>query len=392
MATNSPIGDVSEELASTVKELRSFLDRATEEEKTRGEQSAETKNAIDSIDKRIDELEVSLKRRISEYDARHTGAAGIEDAQSALQLKAFMNMMRKGDERLSAEDMKELKALSVDSGPDGGFLIPDNIQQGIIEILRETGATRELANVETISQGDSLTLNVEDGDYDAGWVSERGTRSATTTGTTLKQTIFAHEMYAAPRATQQVLDDTSYDLEGWIQRKVADKLTRVENAAFVTGNGVGKPFGWADSNRVTTVNSGHATQITADGLIDLVYDLPEFYAANASFQLRRASVKRIRKFKDGQGNYLWSAGFDKTPATILGYAYRENIDVAAEGASALVAGFADWNRFYTILDRKGITTLRDPYTAKPFVEFYTTKRTGGDIVLAEAGRLLKCSA
>lgn len=389
MPTNEQIGNVSEELGAAVTELRGFLDRAASEEKARGEQTAETKAAIEAVDKRIDELEVSLKRRIAEYDARHGGTAGSEDAKNAAELKAFLSWARKGEERL---DEADLKALSVDSGPDGGFLVPENIRDGIIEILRETGATRELSNVETISTGDSLTLNVEDGDYDAGWVSERGSRSATTTGTVLKQTIFAHEMYASPRATQQVLDDSSYDLESWIQQKVGNKLTRVENAAFVTGSGVGQPFGWADSTRVTVVNSGHATQLTADGLIDLVYDLPEFYAANASFQLRRAAVKRIRKFKDGQGNYLWTQGFDKTPATILGYGYRENVDVAAEGANALAVGFADWKRFYTVLDRKGITTLRDPYSAKPFVEFYTTKRTGGDIVLAEAGRLQKCAA
>lgn len=392
MPTNDQIGDVSEQLSSTVTELRSFLDRAVEDEKKYGVQTAETKAAIDNIDKRIDELEVSLKRRIQEYDARHGGTAGIEDAKHALQSKAFLNMMRRGDDRLDGDELKELKALSVDSGPDGGFLVPENIRDGIIEILRETGSNRELCSVETISTGDSITLNVEDGDYDAGWVSERGTRSATTTGTTLKQTIFAHEMYASPRATQQVLDDSNYDLESWIQTKVGNKLTRVENTAFTVGSGVGQAFGWVDSTRVTVVNSGHATQLTADGLIDLVYDLPEFYAANASFQLRRASVKRVRKFKDGQGNYLWAQGFDKTPASILGYGYRENIDVAAEGADAYAVGFADWKAFYTILDRSGITVLRDPYTAKPFVEFYTTKRTGGDIVLAEAGRLQKCAA
>lgn len=391
MPTNEQIGDVSEELGAVVTDLRAFLERGAEERAKFGEESAETKAAIENVDKRIDELEVTLKRRIQEYDARHGGTAGADDAKAAAlaEAKAFLEFARKGEERMAPDDRK---ALSVDSGPDGGFLVPDNIRDGIIEILRETSGTRELANVETISVGDSLTLHIEDGDYDSGWVSERESRPATTTGTTLKQTIFAHEQYAAPRATQQVLDDSAYDLESWIQQKVANKFMRRENTAFTTGSGVGQPFGWADENRVTTVNSGHATQITADGLIDLVYDLPEFYAAAASFQLKRATVKRVRKMKDGQGNYLWTQGFDKTPATILGYGYRENIDMAAEGAGALSVAFADWKRFYTVLDRKGIAVLRDPYTAKPFVEFYTTKRVGGDIVLAEAGRLGKCAA
>ncbi|HEX6956253.1 MAG TPA: phage major capsid protein [Agromyces sp.] len=382
MPTNAQIGDVSEELSATVTELRSFLERAESEEKSRGEQSQETKAAVEAIDARIDELEVSLKRRIQEYDARHNGTAGLDEAKAA-ERKAFVAFMRKGEESMAPEDRK---ALSVDSDPDGGFLVSENVRAGIIEILRETSPIRDLATVETISQGDSLTFHVEVGDFDAGWVSEREARPATNTGTTGKETIYAHEIYAAPRASQQILDDSAYDLESWIQRKVADKFARVENTAFVNGDGEGKPFGILTDDRIATVNSGHASQLTADGLIDLIYDLPEFYAANASFLLKRASLKAIRKFKDSQGQYLWTQGFDKTPATILGYGYREAVDMPTIGAGAKAVIFGDFRRGYVVLDRQQVRVLRDPYTAKPFVEFYTTKRVGGKVVLPEALR------
>jgi HK97 family phage major capsid protein len=233
----------------------------------------------------------------------------------------------------------------------------------------------------------------ENAEFGYGWVTETASRAATTTAGLEKLRIPAHEVYAKPRATQTLLDDSGVNIEGWISERVTDRFARVEAAAFLNANGVGKPLGLLDtSNGITLVASGSAAALTADGLIDLAYDLPEMYASRATFLLKRSSIRAIRKFKEtSTDNYLWQPGLGGgVPATILGHPYREAFDMPAADTNTLAVIFGDFS-YYQIVDRQGIRVLRDPYSSKPYIEFYTTKRVGGQCILPDAFRIQKCA-
>jgi HK97 family phage major capsid protein len=255
-----------------------------------------------------------------------------------------------------------------------------------------------MATVENIST-DAIEYPVDDDEAGANWVGETESRPATSTPQVGVQRIPVHEMYAFPMVTQKLLEDASVDVEAWLARKIGAKFGRLEATAFVSGNGVKKPRGFLTYPNGTTrgsieqIVSGNATALTADGLINLIMSIKEPYSANAAFLMRRAAVGSVMLFKDGNGQYIWRPGLEMgRPSSLLGYPIREAADMPAIGAGALAVAFGDWRTAYTIVDRLGITTLRDPYTAKPFVGFYTRKRVGGDVTNFEAIKLQVVSA
>jgi len=354
--------------------------RGAEEQRKYGEMLGETKAKIDAINTRIDELDVKLQRG---HFAAANGGGREETPQDREYKAAFNTYFRKGEKGLNEV---QFKALATDSDPDGGFLLPRNVRAGIVEKLVEISPVRALATIETIGVGDSLDVPKEGStNFDDGWVAERQDRPETTTGTFALDQIPTHEQYAKPRATQKMLDDMTFDVEGWISRKVQQRFGKREGTAFVSGNGVTQPEGLLTNADIAIVNSGDANLLTADGIVKLYYALPEPYAANGTWLMRRGTVQAIRLFKDTQGQYLWQPALgEKAPPTILGQPYREAIDMPAVAANAFPILFGDFKAGYAIVDRLGIRVLRDPYSAKPFVEFYTTRRVGGQVILAEA--------
>lgn len=289
-------------------------------------------------------------------------------------------------------------ALQTGSDPDGGYLVPTETSNRIITKVYETSPMRSLATVETIS-GKDLEVPRDEGEVGYGWVGETESRSETTTAQVGMSKIVAHEMYAAPRVTQAMLEDAGINIEAWLARKVGDKFGRVEASAFYTGTGVGQPRGILTYSAGTTngtieqVVSGAATDFTFDGLKDLVFSLKDGYERNASFQLNRLGVRNVSKLKDGEGRYLWEMSQKVgEPSTLLGYPVQRATDIAAPGAGALAAAFGDFREGYTIVDRLGISTIRDPLTAKPYVIFYSRRRVGGDVVNFEAIKLQKLAA
>ncbi len=214
-----------------------------------------------------------------------------------------------------------------------------------------------------------------------------------------KIVIPVHELYANPLASQKLLDDGNINVEAWIASKVSEKFARAEATAFVQGNGVGQPRGFmtyaagTSFGTIEQVITGDADQLTADGLITLLYSLKAPYRANASFLMKRLSVAAVRKFKDaGTGTYLWQPSLQMgQPDLLLGRPLYDAEDIAAEGANALAAVCGDFKSGYQIVDRFGIRVLRDPYSNKPYVAFYTTKRVGGDVKNFEAIKINKCS-
>lgn len=319
--------------------------------------------------------------------------------------KSFVSMMRKGDKPLTSE---EYKALSVGVDSDGGYLVPADVSGRIVTRLFELSPIRSIANVQVISS-DRLE-GIEDlNEADSGWVGETGARNDTNTPKIGKYEIPAYEQYAQPKATQKLLDDAAVDVEAWLAGKVTDKLARVEGAAFVNGNGVNKPRGFtsyptaatADASRAwgtlehvkTGVNGAFAASNPSDILFDLEAAFKPGYLAGASWVTRRSVLVLIRKFKDGQGQYLWQPGLQAgKPAQLIGYPIVMAEDMPALATGSLSMALGNFQLGYQIVDRLGIRVLRDPYTDKPYIKFYTTKRTGGAVVQFETIKFVQFSA
>ncbi len=316
---------------------------------------------------------------------------------------AFFNLIRHGDiERLSAD---ERKAMSAGSDPDGGYLLPAPTVGRMVKRVWEQSIMRQIASVQSIST-DSLEGIVDNDEADAGWVSEIGTRNDTDTPQVGKYRIEAHEMYAQPKVTQKLIDDAATDVEAWLADKVADKFARIEGAAFWNGNGVGQPRGlasyptaattddtrpWGTFEHVNTGASGDFHTTKADPLQDLLGSFKDQYLQGASFVMRREVRTKIRKMKEATSDrYLWEPSLQAgQPDRLLGYPTRIDQYMPALASGSLSLAFGDFKEAYTIVDRIGVRTLRDPYTAKPYIRFYSTKRTGGGAINFEAVKFLR---
>lgn len=291
-------------------------------------------------------------------------------------------------------------AMQTGSDPDGGYLVPKTVSDRIINKVYETSNLRALATVETIG-GKELEIPRDEGEFGyGGWVGETTAPSETTTSQVGVSKIFAHEMFAEPRVTQNMLEDAGLDIEAWVANKVGEKLGRIEATAFFTGTGVNQPRGLLTYGNGTTngtieqIVSGGATSLTSDAFYNLVFALKDFYTKNARFLMKRTTVRDVMKLKDGQNNYLWQMGDVRggVPSTLLGYAVERAEDMPTVAASSLSVAFGDFKAAYTIVDRLGITLLRDNLTAKPYVKFYNRRRVGGDVVNFEAVKLMVTSA
>ena len=377
-------------------------------------EQARTK-ALEEQNKAFEEKQTALEKELSEVKTavnRAPVGANTKDKLEELvtkRNKLFNEFARtKGankmefDEYLEqrASEDPELKALSVGSDPDGGYLVMPEFGGVIATKVFETSPVRQLASVTTVGNTDTYEVVVDYNEAGAGWVGESGTRSTTTTPQLGKISIPVHELYANPKATQKVLEDSSLDMEAWLNGKVADIFARTEATAFVTGDGVAKPRGLLDYNAGTTIASGQIEQVTTgdasdytyDGFVDLTNALKEEYQANAVFMMKRASNANVMKIKDGEGRPIFNLSYDKSAGmrpTILGKDVYFANDVPIVAANALAAIYGDIRRAYQIVDRRGITVLRDPFTDKPYINFYTTKRVGGGVINFEAVKLQK---
>ena len=323
-------------------------------------------------------------------------AAGMDGYKAA-----FDRFLRKGEEVMSVD---ERKALSVGTDPDGGYVVNPDLSGRIVMKVFETSPMRAYASIQVIST-DALEGLFDLEEASSGWVGETDARSETNTPQLGKWRIPVHELYAKPKATQKLLDDASINMEAWLASKVAEKFARDEANAFVVGNGVGKPRGFLTYGSGTTLpgtieqfptgSSGAfaAAPNGGDVLINALYGLKAQYRANATWFMNRATMTLTRKLKDNDGAYLWSPGIAAgQPASLLGYPVASFEDMPDPAANSLSIAVGDMREAYQIVDRLGIRTLRDPYSAKPYVEFYTTKRVGGDVVNFEALKLVRFGA
>lgn len=314
---------------------------------------------------------------------------------------AFDTFLRKGDEIIGAN---EKKALSVGTDPDGGYVVHPDMSGAIVTKVFETSPMRAYASIQVIST-DALEGLFDLEEAVSGWVGETEARPDTGTPQLGKWRIPVHELYAKPKATQKILDDAEINMEAWLAGKVSEKFARDEAAAFVSGNGVNKPRGFltypdgttlpSTIERVnTSVNGAFAAAPNGgDVLIDALYGLKAQYRANATWFMNRSTTKLARKLKDSDGAYLWSPGIAAgQPASLLGYPIAAFEDMPNPATGSLSIAVGDMRAAYQIVDRVGIRTLRDQYSAKPYIEFYTTKRVGGDVINFEAIKLIEFSA
>ena len=378
--------------------------------------AADDKAARDAQYKAMEEkqslLETALSRPISvSTDEKKDAAKEFRTKASEM----FADFARKGGAAQRdfvdfikgsdpADEQKALafKAMSVNSDPDGGYLVVPELGGTIETLVRETSPMRQLANVQTIST-DSLEYILDNDEAGAGWVGETEPRPETATPKLNKLTIPVNEIYAQPKATQKLIDDAAVDIEAWLARKVAEKFARMENTAFLVGDGMNKPRGLltyaagtnSGGQQIEQVVTGSASAVTYDGLVNLQTALKEEYQGNAAFLVNRLGFGSLLLLKDGNGTPIFNMQYDVRVGlqrSILGAPLYFATDLPAVAASALAAAYGDFKRAYQIVDRTGIRVLRDPFTDKPFVKFYTTKRVGGGVVNFEAVKILRVAS
>jgi len=350
---------------------------------------------VEKIGADLDAFQKALDEHSIKMAALEMGGAGGTKLRDAEYTDAFRAHVKRGEVNA---------ALNKGADEQGGYLTPVEWDRTIIDKLVLISPMRQLAQVQSVSKaGFSKLFNM--GGTASGWVGETDARPQTGTGTFKSLSFSSGEIYANPAATQQILDDSEIDLETWLANEVQTEFAKQEALAFLSGDGTNKPngiltyvAGGANAavhpfGAIEVVNSGAAAAATADGVIDLIYDLPSAFTANARFAMNRNTQRDIRKLKDGQGNYLWQPSYVAgQPATLAGYPITEVPDMPDIAANSTPVLFGDFKQTYLIVDRIGVRVLRDPYTAKPYVLFYTTKRVGGGLLNPEPMRAMKIAA
>ncbi|MFQ5563871.1 MAG: phage major capsid protein [Parvularculaceae bacterium] len=381
--------------------FRSANDERLEKLEKKRSDDVVLREKIERINKAVDEQKAALDRLALEkgrpqLDGRR---AAVPDERKA----AFLRYMRAGD--ASAIHALEQKALSAGVDADGGYLAPREVERLITAAVKDISPIRQIASVREIG-ANVYRKPVSIGGGAAGWAAETGARAETTTPTLSAIDIQTMELYAMPAASQTLLDDAVVDVEQWLADEVQTEFAAQEGAAFVSGDGVAQPKGFLsypivdDATRVdgeigyiaTGVAGGFPASNPVDILFDLIYAPKQAYRANGRFVMNRSVVGQLRKFKDADGNYLWQPSLQAgEPATLLGYPVTEAEDMPDVATDSHSIVFGDFSRGYLIVDRVGVRVLRDPYSSKPHVLFYTTKRVGGGMQNFEALKVLKFS-
>jgi len=393
-------------------EIKTLTEKATllseEIEKIQAGQKShdEQKARIENLEKVVSLGGGQKDADFKEYD---TGLSKYLRKGSAMNADAEAKMMEHylaGEKTgLSDTDVKSLvKNLQVQSNPDGGyFVMPERLSATVGRDF-ETSPMRELCNVMSTSN-ESVELVIDDDEPDAEWASETASRPGTGTPKIGLLKIHAHELYAKPKATQKMLDDAGFDVGSWLAGKISSKFARKENTAFVLGDGQLKAKGFLDyaewstpgsyqRNALERVDTGVNGVISADNLLSLQGALIEGYQKNANFLMKRQTFfSKILTLKAGSGEYLFDPQLLKNGAgnfILLGQPVHFGSDMPGSGVTgAQSIAYGDFRKGYTIVDRMGITVLRDPYSSKPYVEFYSTKRVGGAVTNYEAIKILK---
>jgi HK97 family phage major capsid protein len=346
--------------------------------------TASTTTALDDLRREIteniersDRLEKTLNRQSLPGIGGDPGARDLATARNAL--AAFA--------KTGALDAQASMSTVVD--PDGGYIVAPELDTRIQQLQRNLSPMRRIARiVQTKASEYQLPINL--GGTASGWVNEKAARPETASPNLALLTFPAGEVYAMPAVTQRLLDDSPVNLAQFLEGEIAREFGEKEGTAFLTGDGIEKPSGLlaaptaatADDVRpfgtFQTVASGHASEVTMDGLVDFVYRLKVGYRANGTWLMNSLTAAKIRQLKDSTGQYLWNQSYQAgQPSTLLGFPVEIDEAMPNIASGSLPVAFGDFQAGYLISDRFGIRILRDPYSNKPYVMFYATKRVGG---------------
>lgn len=354
------------------------------------------KKQIDLLTKRADQLEEQLNTPL----ITKTGETIVpKNVKSAHQ-----RYLRTGDN----DALKEVndyieKSLNLTVAEQGGLFYSITQETTIEPLIREIAPMRQICDVKTIDTS-SLSFRSKTGNTTGGWVGEIEERPETTTPTYRLQEIEAHEMYAQPAVTAKMLEDAQFDVEGDLNEDMAETFGELENVAFISGNGQKKPRGLLTYTFHATPSATQLLYLPAGAagnwaatdphlvLLGIGERLKSQFIANAVFQMGRSRVVEVMKFVDGEKRPIWQPSYQAgTPSTVAGFPLIRNEHLPTKAANSLSVLFGDFKRSYRIVDRRGVLVLRDPYTSKPFVKFYTTRRVGGDLVRYDACLAIKFS-
>ena len=402
-ASAQEVAEAFDDFMSAFEEFKAANDERLGQIETRVTADIVTTEKVERINRAMDEQKRALDRL--QIKALRPALGGMEVSPHAPEHKsAFHDYVRRGDEH-SLRGL-EAKALSVTPDPDGGYLVPTEIEMEISKALSVASPIRSIATVRQVS-GSVLKKPHALGGMAVGWVGETAVRPQTQTPQLTEMQFPTMELYAMPAATPSLLEDSALDIDAWITAEVEAAFAEQEGAAFVLGDGVNKPRGFLDYPTVpeenyawgslgtvaTGADGAFLTGAESDALVDTIYALKAGYRQNASFVMNRRTQAEVRKLKDADGNYLWHApaGADAR-ASLMGFPVVEAEDMPDIAAGAPAIAFGDFARGYLVVDRTGVRVLRDPFSAKPYVLFYTTKRVGGGVQDFDAIKLLRFSA
>ena len=390
------------EFLNAFEEFKNANDERLEAlEKKRGEDAVLVEK-VERIDAAVTEHKaladrLALNGRRPRLDAAPVNAPDERKA-------AFARYMRAGD--ASAVAALEAKSLNAGNDPEGGYLAPEETERMIQTAVKDISPIRQIASVREIG-ANVFRKPVSKGEGVAGWVGETGARLETTAPSLSAIDFPTMELYAMPAASQALLDDSIVDIDQWLADEVQTEFAVQESAAFINGDGLTQPKGLVsfytiadDSTRTsgqlgyiaTGVDGAFPDEDPSDKLLDLIYAPKQAYRVNGRFLMNRSVLSQLRKFKDGEGNYLWQPSAQAgEPATLMGYPVTEAEEMPPGEEGECAIAFGDFKRAYLIVDRIGVRVLRDPYSAKPYVLFYTTKRVGGGVQDFDAVKFLKFS-
>ncbi|MBX3458026.1 MAG: phage major capsid protein [Candidatus Paracaedibacteraceae bacterium] len=359
------------EITTTLAELNSSVKDFTMDHE---QKMAKVEEGLIKTTERLNQVEIALRRP-------HAGESKAENTEG------FGRFVRKGIDDISA------KAMISSNDAAGGYLIPSSAVNLINQHLNSRSTIRRLPSVAIITN-DSMDMLLEKTEPDVGWVAETADRDETSTPELVKVSIPVHEVYARPRVSQRMLDDSAVNIEFWLADRIADKMAKTENQAFLFGNGAGKPKGILTYPTVE-IGKGEWGKIesvemiakdSADKIMEAFYAMKSEYLDGACWVMSRKSAAKIRTMKDKSGSYIWHASISADqPNLLLGYPVHLCDDLPSEQDKII---FANMTKAYQVVDRSQMHVLRDPYSAKPYVEFYATKRVGGDVINFDAIKVI----
>lgn len=389
--TKEDLDKLSAQLDDNIKGIRTKITDLEHAKLDKNAIEQEIKPTIDTITKKLDESEAALKKQVDKIEVELKNVTMNFSAQpDKTEQKLYAKWLRVGGKHMLPE---ELKVLKISDDTTGGYLASPEVSPDLLKTLTEFSPIRSIATVRTLGR-ESLEVRTRTGSFTAEWVSEVGARNETTGLTFGIERLVPHELHARVDVSRHDLDDSDYNLEQIINGEFGEQFGSAEGTAFVTGNTTGKPEGLLTNANVGTANSGNATTITADGLIGMYFTPKSGYTRDCKWLMRRATMAAISKLKNNENDYLLRRLGDSPAWSILGADVVECPDVPAEANAAYPVLFGDFRRGYMIVDRAGITVLRNPYSSANTgtVIFDAYKRVGGKVVMAEAIYKMKVQA